>query len=152
MNRMFGISNCMQDLEGLAKFVRQKMDELNLNSYEVAQRATNKGFKIVHGTVWNVLNQNTKEVKDRTLISLAKGLNVDEEQIFAIARGQSQITDEDIERIELEAMYRKRRNLSPAQKEAFRRILDMVDRELDRMYEEEQKELEHNGKLDKTEK
>lgn len=49
------------------------------------------------------------------------------------------VDDGDVERVELEAMYRKRKRLSAARKEAFKRILDMVDRELDRLLEEEQK-------------
>lgn len=46
-------------------------------------------------------------------------------------------TENDIERIEIEAMYRKRKRLSGARREAFKRILDMVDHELDRLYKEE---------------
>lgn len=70
----------------LAEYVRQKMNEQNLSTYDVERRS---GGQITHGSVWNILNQRVKDVKASTLRALAKGLGITEEQIFAIARGKS---------------------------------------------------------------
>lgn len=127
----------IKETDSLAGFVRKTMEEKNLTLRDVER---NSGKTITHSYVNKIKNGISTNPSSSTLRALARGLKVDEEKVFAIARGQKLISEEDIDRIELEAMYRKRKNLSPARKEAFRRILDMVDRELDRLYEEEQKE------------
>jgi transcriptional regulator with XRE-family HTH domain len=127
----------IKETDSLAGFVRNTMEEKNLTLRDVER---NSGKTITHSYVNKIKNGISTNPSSSTLRALARGLKVDEEKLFAIARGQNLNSEEDVERIELEAMYRKRKNLSPARKEAFRRILDMVDRELDRLYEEEQKE------------
>lgn len=77
----------MQNLDALAVAVSAEMQRQKLNTYEVADRARKKGYKIVHGTVWNVINQNVKEVKDKTIIALAHALDLPEQHLFDILRG-----------------------------------------------------------------
>lgn len=45
--------------------------------------------------------------------------------------------NEDLELIELQTMYRQRKNFSPARREAFERMIKMVRREFDQLTEEE---------------
>ncbi|HEY0545273.1 MAG TPA: helix-turn-helix transcriptional regulator [Pyrinomonadaceae bacterium] len=70
----------------LAKYVRQKMDEQNLSTYDVERRS---GGTVTHGTVWNILNQRVKDVKSSTLSALAKGLGVSVDEVFNVYRGGS---------------------------------------------------------------
>ena len=76
--------------------------------------------------------------KRETVIAIAKALNANEEEALRKAgfAPQEEI-DSDIERVELETMYRKRKNLTGQRRDAFKRLLDMVDRELDKLNEEE---------------
>ena len=52
--------------------------------------------------------------------------------------------NEDLELIELQTMYRQRKTLSPARREAFERILKMVRHEFNQMADEES--AENSGK------
>lgn len=125
------------NLQGkISDFVRETIRDKGLSYRKVA---ANSGGLITHSTVSDVINERVSNLSSKTIEGLAKGLGVPEEKIFAFVRGEN-LSTSDVERIEIEAMYRKRKSLSPARKEAFKRILDMVDRELDRLYEEEQKE------------
>lgn len=74
----------------LARFVRQKMDDLNLSTYDVERRS---GGAITHGSVWNILNQRVKDVKSGTLSALAKGLGISEEELFDVYRGKQPAGD-----------------------------------------------------------
>lgn len=121
------------EAETVQEYVTRIIKEKNLSTYDVER---NSGGAIKQSYVSKVVNGYLTDLPVSKLQSLALGLKVDEEELIAIARGQK-ISNEDLERIELEAMYRKGRKLSPARKDTFRRILDMVDRELDRLYEEE---------------
>lgn len=92
----------MQRLDALATTVRAEMDRQKLNTYKVADRAAQRGHKIVHGTVWNVINQNVKEVKDKTIVAIARGLGIQEDDLFSVLRGNllsEQVSDERFKRI-----------------------------------------------------
>ena len=88
MNNTVAIMRYMQNLKALASAVSAEMQKQNLNTYEVADRARKKGYKIVHGTVWNVINCNVKEVKDKSIVAIAHGLDLPEQTLFAIVRGK----------------------------------------------------------------
>lgn len=70
--------------EMLADFIREKMKEQNLSSYDVARRS--KG-RITAGTVLKILNQDVRSSSIETIQALAVGLNVPEEDLLRIARG-----------------------------------------------------------------
>jgi transcriptional regulator with XRE-family HTH domain len=76
----------VQDLQGLAAYVSEKMQRQNLSLHDVAKRS---GRRISHATVANVVNATSKEVKASTLAGLAKGLGVSEDEIVAVARGKA---------------------------------------------------------------
>jgi hypothetical protein len=73
----------MQDLHGLAVFVKDRMDKLNLNPREVASRS---GGLISHQTVHNILDEVSKEIKSRTIAGLAKGLGCSEAELMSFLR------------------------------------------------------------------
>ncbi len=83
----------MQNLDALAVAVSSEMERQKLNTYEVAERARKKGYKIVHGTVWNVINRQVKEVKDKSIVAIAHGLNLPERVLFDIVRGKDSSAD-----------------------------------------------------------
>lgn len=87
MNNTIAIMRYMQNLDALAIAVSSEMERQKLNTYEVAERARKKGYKIVHGTVWNVINRQVKEVKDKSIVAIAHGLNLPERVLFDIVRG-----------------------------------------------------------------
>jgi transcriptional regulator with XRE-family HTH domain len=80
------IGFAMHGLKPLADYIKKLMDERKLNPRELAE-LTNGA--ITRQTVWNLINGQVKEVKDATLIALAKALKVPEEEMFAMARGRS---------------------------------------------------------------
>lgn len=129
-----------QKPETLAEYLTRLMEEKNLSGYDI-ERITKKG--ITQSYVNRLKNGDNTNPSIDAIKALAKGLSVPEEQLSAIALGYK-LSDDDIERIELDAMYRKRKKLSPKRKDEFRNILQMVDRELDRLYEEELKEENNN--------
>lgn len=140
-SKIFSVDS--KNSEKLSDFVKRIRREKRLSVLDVERISRqNQSKGISNGYVSQIENNYISNVSPDKLQALAKGLGEDEELVFAIARGQNLNSENDIERIELEAMYRKRRNLSAARKEAFKRILDMVDRELDRLYEEELAEQE----------
>lgn len=123
----------------LGNFVRDTRNEKRFSVQDVSDRAK-RGGKSISPAYVNRLENEIINISIPKQEALAKGLGVSPEIIFDLTRGV-EFDDEDAERVELEAMYRKRRNLSPAKKAAFRRLLEMVDRELDKMIEEDEEEM-----------
>lgn len=68
----------------LADFIRSKMAEKKLSTYEVARES---GNAINANTITRILNGDIKEAKLTTLQAIAKGLGVPEIDIFRVARG-----------------------------------------------------------------
>jgi transcriptional regulator with XRE-family HTH domain len=126
--------------ESLSQLIQRRVRELNISKAEAARRCG-----ITRSYFGNMANQTAPtesgqyEPSPEVVAGLSKGLEVSEIEILD-SIGYIGHSGKDAERVELEAMYRKRKNLSPARREAFSRILDMVDRELDRLYEEEMAE------------
>ena len=114
--------------EALATYVRQKMDEKNLSTYEVERRS---GGDITHGSVWNILNQRVTDVKARTLRALAKGLGVSEDELFAVARGKSLNGTEAFDS-EISAMFRGLAELSDEDKAELLSTVKMLAAEVQR--------------------
>jgi transcriptional regulator with XRE-family HTH domain len=74
----------MLNLQAVADFLNREMDRQRINDREVAERS---GNAITHQTVWNIKNRVSKDIKIGTLVGLAKGLNIKEEAMMAIAFG-----------------------------------------------------------------
>jgi transcriptional regulator with XRE-family HTH domain len=73
--------------EALANFVRQEMEGRNWSTYDVVRESG--GLISSNSTVWNVLNERGKEVKDKTLRGLAKAFGVSDDRVFDIYLGKS---------------------------------------------------------------
>ena len=144
----FYVNKTVNELQKLAfgKLLEQAIDSAELKKKFVAAKSE------VHAVSLSRILKGEYGVKRPTAIRLIDAINetagrelIDKRKGLEVAGYSSD--DEDTERTELETMYRKRKNLSPARREAFARILDMVDRELDRLHEEEMREnsISQNG-------
>lgn len=126
------INFVMQDLQALAEFIKAEMDKQNLNSREVSARS---GGLISHMTVWNIINESSKEVKARSITGLARGLKISEDKIYEVLR-RTKVSDKEFNDSDFAALYFKYNKLSPKKKIEFKGILQIVDRELDRLSNE----------------
>lgn len=134
MNNILYKMPCMQKLDALADAVKDRMNELDLNTYEVANAAKLRGHKIVHGTVWNVINQNVKEVKDATLTALEFGLNMPSGTLRAIARGEAQDL-KPIQNARFARIFELYSNLSKDQRDMVEPFLGAFEKTLERFSE-----------------
>lgn len=127
--------------------IDKSIDEAKLKKKHVAEEAG------IHPTSLSRIISGEMGVARETAILIVKAINkianrevVSEVEALGLLGLLSD--DEKFERTEIMAMYSKRRKLTPAKKEAFNRILDMVERELDKLYEEslvEQNKAQTNG-------
>lgn len=97
----------VNSLDDLADYVRRVAYEKRLSYREIAKRT---GQRISHGTVSDIINRRSKDIKAETLKALAAGLGVTEEEIFAIARGKSTSGELAFDELRMLELYRK---LSP---------------------------------------
>lgn len=125
--RYFGVETLQ---EKLAAYVREKMTEKNLSTYDVARRS---GGLITHQTVWSVLNAQGKDIKVGTLTALAKGLGVPEEEIFNVARGVEPVKESDLsDDKEIAALFYEYKEMSEEDKQELRTVMEMVGQEIRR--------------------
>lgn len=119
-------------INNLADYVRAVIDQKRLNYREVAARSNNL---ITHSTVYDIINGRSKNPTRQTLQGLAKGLGVTEEELFAVSRGkkpnEKNVADEKFENLSL-----KFSGLSPSKREKAEALLDLIDREIDRLANE----------------
>lgn len=131
MNNLTAIMRYMQNLDALAETVSGEMKRQNLNTYEVADRARTRGFKIVHGTVWNVINKQVKEVKDKTIVAISQGLGLPEENLFAIVRGLN-LNDESVENGRFQRIAQGYVRLSEAEKQNLEPFLRAIEQTIEK--------------------
>ena len=68
----------------LASYVRRLLIEKRLSTYDVARRS---GGGVSQSTVNKIVNGDIRSNSVETLVALAKGLDVPEEEVFRAARG-----------------------------------------------------------------
>lgn len=118
------------------------MDEYNLSTYEVSRRS---GNAISNGTVWNILKGRTRDVKEATLKALARALKMDEDDIFAAYHGRVPVAEGDLEDDqEVAALFYKYKGLTEEDKKEIRRLLAIVDREMDRISQQRGEHATHS--------
>jgi len=79
-------TSCLNMNETLSEYVRRVMREKGLTFKDVEERSRN-AVKI--GTVSDIVQERTTNPTVSTLKALARGLGQTEEEVFAIARGES---------------------------------------------------------------
>jgi transcriptional regulator with XRE-family HTH domain len=124
-------------LQALSEFVRAVMNEKGLNYRQVAERS---GGLISHTTVFDVVNLRSKDVKATTLRGLAKGLGVSDDEIFSVARGKSPTDDPEYKNWKYATLFDNAKQLTPEQMVKFENIMEIAQREVDRMLQEKANE------------
>ncbi|HWW74720.1 MAG TPA: helix-turn-helix transcriptional regulator [Pyrinomonadaceae bacterium] len=112
------------------------MEGKNLSTYDVARRS---GNLITHQTVWSLLNAQGKDVKVGTLKALAKGLGVQEDEIFAVARGITPVDNPDYKNWKFASLFDDAQQLTPEQMREFEILMEIARREVQRMIQEQEK-------------
>ena len=118
--------------EKLSDFVRRIIHEKDLSYRKVA---ASSGGLITHSTVSDVVNERVSNLSSQSISGLAKGLGVTESEIFSLVRGklpnQKMVTNQQFENLSL-----KFSGIPSTKKERAQALLDMLDREFDRLANE----------------
>lgn len=123
--------------ESLADYVRRLRGEKRLSLADVAQLS---GGQITRSHISRIENGELTNVGLDKLRALAKGLGVDEEEIFAVARGVRSVTEDDLaDDEEIAALFYKYKNLTDEEKRELRRLIRALDREIDEIEAERKK-------------
>ncbi|MCP9496713.1 MAG: helix-turn-helix transcriptional regulator [Pyrinomonadaceae bacterium MAG19_C2-C3] len=106
----------------------------------MAQVAERSGGLIAQSYFFKIENGLVKNVSIEKLRAIARGLGISEEELLRVARGKPKSVDEDLESSEFALLYSKHTRLTAQQKRDFKKVIEMVDRELDRELERGEKE------------
>lgn len=115
------------DQRALADFVRRVASEKGISLRQVARSG-----RISHVTVSDIVNGNRKDIKTDTLLALARGLDVTEQEILAASMGRPEKHGVDFEGSDFEALYKDLSNLSPEDQRELRPVLEMLRAEIRR--------------------
>jgi transcriptional regulator with XRE-family HTH domain len=106
--------------ETLSDYLRRIIRDKDLSYRKVAQRS---GGRVSHATISDIINGRQKDIKTETLIGIARGLGVLEEELFAIARGKSVSGDLQLNELRLLEYFR---SLSEESQEDVLTYLEML--------------------------
>lgn len=124
--------------ERLAEYIARQMEARNWSYNDVARASGS--FKLSNGTIWNLANLRVKDVKENTLKGLAKAFNVPEAEVFEIYYGKKRVGEDELaDDEEVAALFYKYKKLTEEDKKEIRRLISVVDREIDRMEDEKKK-------------
>lgn len=116
----------------ISDFVRQTIHKKGLSYRKVADKS---GGLITHSTVSDVVNERVTNLSSQTISGLAKGLGVTEQEVFDIVRGKQPNKETKVsERFELLSL--KFGALKPSKQSRAEVLVDVLDRELERMANE----------------
>jgi transcriptional regulator with XRE-family HTH domain len=137
-SKQFGVT---AEREKLADYLRRVIRDKDLSYRKVAQRS---GGRVSHATISDIINGRQKDIKTETLIGIAKGLGVPEEEIFAVARGATTMKN-GFEQSDFARLYFKHGKLTKARQKEFERIWKMVEADYDRTLLEQEREKDKKG-------
>src|ERR1044071_1375520 len=124
----------MQKPESLAEFVRRVRNEKRLSLNDVQRQS---GNKIANSYVSRIENGIVTNVTPEKLKALAKGLQVSEEEIFAVVRGKSPADNPNFKKWKFAALFDEAEQLTPEQMAKFEILMEMARREVQRMLREQ---------------
>jgi hypothetical protein len=116
-----------------SEYVRRVINDKGLSYREVSWRAKKKGYDISHTTVGDIINKPEKDVRRETLKALAAGLEVDEDEVIAIAFGKVPKEVRKFREGMMTAMLDGFGKLSDKDQKVILPYLEMVKREIDRL-------------------
>lgn len=116
----------------IGRFISSIMSKRKLSTYDIERLS---GKKITQSYVGRIKNGKIENPSPDKLKALAKGLGITEEEIFSVMRGKSPnsglIANEQIESLTL-----KFEKLSSSKKIYAQALIDLLNREFDRLIEE----------------
>lgn len=112
--------------ESLSEYIRRIMAEKKMTFQEVEQRSERK---IRTGTLNDLLQGRTTNPTVKTLKSLALGLSRPENEVFAVARQEENILEEENQ---LATLFFKFNNLAEEDKKELSTLIRVIDNEIDR--------------------
>jgi transcriptional regulator with XRE-family HTH domain len=116
--------------ESIGDYVRRVAKEKGLTFREVARRAG-----LSSPTISDIVSGKTKQVKSSTITSLAKGLDVPEEEVFDVVRGASK-SKNGFDESEFALYHSKLQKLTAQQKRDFKIFWQAAKDAIDRMERE----------------
>lgn len=123
----------LHQVEELRDFIRRKVQESDLSHTQISARAAAKGKPFDSSQISRIINGETNP-KIATLQAVAAGLGVEEDEMFAVARGIKP-DKEKIADAFAEAMFSDYSRLSKKDKEALTPLLRALKREVDERLE-----------------
>lgn len=121
-----------EDLADYVRRVRTKVRKMSLQA--VVDEAHRKGHRISRGYISQIENRYIVSVTSKKLQALAAGLSVDEDEMFAVARGHS-LDRNGFEESEFYLVWDDVRQLGPQQQRDFKIAWDMAKEALRRIKE-----------------
>lgn len=97
--------------EKLPDFIRRIRAEKGLSTADVEKKS---GFTVTDGYVSHIENGRVRNVSPEKLRALSKGLDISEDEIFAVARGAKTVGDMPLDEVRMLQLYRE---LPPERKE-----------------------------------
>ena len=124
-----------KERETLAEYVTRIRREKRLSLTDVhLASSTIPAERIARSHISRIENGVVTNLGQKTLQALARGLDVAEDTLFDIARGKVAVDEADLADDEdVAALFYKYKGLDETAKKEIRRLLEIVDREIDRI-------------------
>ncbi|MBD0325941.1 MAG: helix-turn-helix domain-containing protein [Pyrinomonadaceae bacterium] len=119
----------MSKQESLDRYVRRVLKEKGLSYAEVEARSEGA---ISDSYIGNIVTGSVGSVTVAKLKALARGLDVSEDEIFAIARGQSPADLRDFQKSRFVAIFDKYKRLHADDQKEMLILLEAVEHEIER--------------------
>lgn len=119
----------MSRQESLGRYVRRILKEKGLSYSEVQQRS--QGM-ISDSYIGNIVTGTVGSVTVAKLKALARGLDVSEDEVFAVARGSSPADLRDFQKSRFAALFDKYKKLPGDDQKEMLVLLEAIEHEIDR--------------------
>jgi transcriptional regulator with XRE-family HTH domain len=119
----------MNRQESLGVYVRRVLKEKNLSYADVEERSQGA---ISDSYIGNIVTATVGSVTVSKLQALARGLDVSEDEIFAIARGKSPVDLRDFQKSRFAMLFEKYKTLSGEDQEEIIILLKALEHEIER--------------------
>lgn len=114
--------------ESLGDYVRRVAHEKNLTFREVARRGG-----ISAPSISDIVSGKTREVRSGTIAALARGLDVSEDEVFAIVSGRTPEEEQNYRESRFALLSLKFDRLPPDKRVNVEALIELLDRELERL-------------------
>jgi transcriptional regulator with XRE-family HTH domain len=131
------INNIFPGRETLSDYVRLKLIENDLTTRDVEARSASSGEKITQSYVSQIVSGTARNLTLAKLRALARGLGVPIEEVISRAYGETYEDDLAFAKSRFAEVYYKFEELSDENKENALYLLEILDREVERLYKKE---------------